>query len=81
MSYSRTANLQADALVGTWVAQFPETAAVFDMLQIDYCCDDEKSLENACWANGLEVLRVHSLLKHTVAETGKNAQPDLRSWR
>jgi len=76
MSDSRNANLQADVLVGTWVAQYPETAAVFDMLQIDYCCDGEKPLEDACWANGLEVLRVHSLLKHTVAEAGNNAQPD-----
>ncbi|QDS94830.1 Iron-sulfur cluster repair protein YtfE [Roseimaritima multifibrata] len=46
------------------------------MLQIDYCCGGDKPLENACWENGLEVLRVHSLLKQTVAETHDTEHPD-----
>ncbi|MCM2369489.1 DUF542 domain-containing protein [Aporhodopirellula aestuarii] len=76
MSELRTPALQTASPVGLWVAQYPRTAEVFDMLQIDYCCDGQKTLENACWENGLEVVRVHSLLKYTVAQAGKDAQPD-----
>ncbi|TWT97234.1 DUF542 domain-containing protein [Neorhodopirellula pilleata] len=76
MSDSRIASLPPSATVGDWVANYPETAEVFDMLQIDYCCDGTKPLENACWENGLEVIRVHSLLKHTVAQAGNKHETD-----
>ncbi|WP_442505396.1 DUF542 domain-containing protein [Novipirellula sp. SH528] len=76
MSESRTVALQHDSPIGLWVAQHPQTAEVFDMLHLDYCCDGEKPLENACWENGLEVLRVQSLLQRTVAEAGTNCQSD-----
>ncbi len=68
--------LRDDSSVGQWVAQHPQTAKVFDMLQIDYCCDSDKPLETACWENGLEVLRVHTLLRHTVAEAADAAKVD-----
>lgn len=76
MTESRIADLQADATVGTWVAEYPETADVFAMLQVDYCCQGNKPLENACWEHGLEVVRVHSLLKHTVSQAGNTAETD-----
>ncbi|QDT05025.1 Iron-sulfur cluster repair protein YtfE [Rubripirellula lacrimiformis] len=76
MSGKGAAVLHDDSAVGLWVAQHPETAEVFEMLQIDYCCDGNKPLENACWENGLEVLRVHSLLAHTMAESANADQPD-----
>ncbi|TWU45854.1 Iron-sulfur cluster repair protein ScdA [Novipirellula aureliae] len=54
--------------VGQWVAEHPQTADVFEMLRIDYCCDGDKTLEQASWEHGLELLRVHSLLQRTIAE-------------
>ncbi len=53
--------------VGRWVAEHPQTADVFEMLRIDYCCGGDQTLEEACWTNGLEVLRVHSRLQRAIA--------------
>ncbi len=69
MSHTNDESLDATSSVGQWVAHHPATANVFDMLHIDYCCDGGKPLENACWEHGLEVIRVHALLKHTVAQS------------
>lgn len=46
--------------VGRWVAEHPQTADIFEMLRIDYCCGGEQSVEEACWKNGLETLLIHS---------------------
>lgn len=68
MSNSQTTTLKYDSPVGVWVAQHPQTADVFEVLRIDYCCDGDKPLEWACWENGLDLLRVHSLLRCIIAE-------------
>lgn len=68
MSEQKSPRLNAESPVGIWVARHPQTADVFDTLRIDYCCDGDKSLEKACWENGLEVIRVHSLLQRTIAD-------------
>ncbi|WP_146409415.1 DUF542 domain-containing protein [Allorhodopirellula heiligendammensis] len=39
--------------VGQWVVEYPQTADVFETLQISYCCEGDQSVEEACWKNGL----------------------------
>ncbi|MCA9216689.1 MAG: DUF542 domain-containing protein [Planctomycetales bacterium] len=68
MSNLQPQKLNDGSSVGQWVAQHPETAEVFEMLNIEYCCHGDKSLEKVCWEHGLEVIRVHSLLQRTIAE-------------
>ncbi len=59
-----TTNLRTS--VGRWVAEHPQTADLFEVLQIDYCCGGDQSLEEACWKGGLESLHVHSQLQRLV---------------
>ena len=68
MSELLAQRLTDESSIGQWVAQHPETADVFETLRIDYCCDGGKWLEKVCWENGLEVIRVHSLLQSTIAD-------------
>ncbi len=62
-----SADLSLCSSIGEWVAQHPQTADVFVTFRIDYCSDGNKSLEQACWDSGLEVLRVQSLLRRAVS--------------
>ncbi|MCC7337459.1 MAG: iron-sulfur cluster repair di-iron protein [Pirellulaceae bacterium] len=59
--------LNVGSSVGRWVAEHPQTADVFEMFNIDYCCGGDQSLEEACWKSGLETLRVHSQLQRAIA--------------
>ncbi len=62
------ATLTAATPVGQWVAKYPSTAEIFEMFDVDYCCRGDQSLQQTCWDRGLEVIRVHSLLKSCIAE-------------
>lgn len=58
--------LNLGSSVGRWVAKHPRTADIFETLNIDYCCGGDQALEEACWKNGLETLRVHSQLQRAI---------------
>ncbi len=68
MSALQTQRLTEESSVGHWVAQHPVTADVYETLRIDYSCSGDKSLKTVCRENGLEVIRVHSLLQSTIAD-------------
>lgn len=70
------AKLNLGSSVGRWVAEHPHTADVFETLKIDYCCGGDQALEEACWKNGLETLRVHSRLQRAITSIADESIDD-----
>lgn len=62
--------------VGRWVAEYPQVAEVFETFRIDYGCDGDQTVEEACWKNGLETLRVQSRLERVVAALADDETQD-----
>jgi regulator of cell morphogenesis and NO signaling len=58
--------LNLNTTVGEWAAQRPQTARVFEALQIDYCCGGGTSLEQACWERQLTPQDVLTQLQEAV---------------
>jgi regulator of cell morphogenesis and NO signaling len=63
--------------VGEWVAEHPQTARVFEELQIDYCCGGDKPLAQACGAKGLDPDTIASRLSDAIAHTDDDSR---RNW-
>ena len=61
--------------VGDLVAERPERAAVFERHHIDYCCNGDRSLEQACADKGLSAEAVVAELAETPA------RGDAVDWR
>ncbi len=66
--------MNLNSSVGTWVAAHPQTSRVFEALQIEYCCDGGKSLEQACWDRGLDPQQVVQQLEQTIAEDEQSTE-------
>ena len=49
--------LDEKATVGQWVVQFPQTARLFEQLQVDYCCEGGDTLAQACAERQLTCMR------------------------
>jgi len=62
--------------VGDWVADHPETARVFEELQIDYCCGGNRPLADVCEANDLNADSLASRLNDAIAQRDDDLQPD-----
>ena len=62
--------------VGDWVADHPETARVFEELQIDYCCGGNRPLADVCEAYDLDADSLASRLNDAIAQCGADLQPD-----
>ncbi|QDT02135.1 Iron-sulfur cluster repair protein YtfE [Rubripirellula lacrimiformis] len=67
MSELHSEDLSDQSPIGRWVAQHPETAQIFETLKIDYFGSGDEPLDVVCRRNGLDGLRVHSLLQRTIA--------------
>ncbi len=52
--------------VGNWVARHPQTARVFESLQIDYCCGGGKPLAEACRERHLDPQQVVAQLEQAI---------------
>lgn len=61
--------------VGKIVAQVPATARVFEKHQIDYCCQGNKTLGEACVARQLDPAQICRELDQVVAVPGTNTVP------
>ena len=53
--------------VGEWVAEYPQSARIFEERQIDYCCGGGKPLVEACQLRGIDVSEVSEQLQHAIA--------------
>lgn len=60
--------------VGELAVEFPDSIRLFDRLGIDYCCEGNRSLEDACEEVGCEVGEVANALELTTSTTGSAAQ-------
>ena len=65
--------LNLNTSVGSWVARHPQTARVFESLQIDYCCGGGKSLGDACSQRQLDHQQVVADLEQAI--DGGDAEP------
>ena len=54
------------ATLGEWVTVYPQTARLFDELQIDYCCGGSGTLARACEERGLNLDDVVSQLADAI---------------
>ena len=59
--------LDANSTVAAWVCEHPQTARVFEELQIDYCCGGGMALTDACTKQQLDVESVVSRLTQAIA--------------
>jgi len=67
----------ADTTVGAIVAARPESARVFELVGIDYCCGGEKPLGEAASEKSIDVIRLLGAL----AVIGPQATAASRDWR
>ena len=67
----------ADTTVGQWVAARPETAVVFEQLDIDYCCGGKRPLRDVCGERALDTARVLAQLQ--AAERSREV-PHAADW-
>ena len=56
-----------------WVTHAPQAAAVFESLQLDYCCGGKRLLQEACAEKGLEVATVVAELQAIEADSSNPA--------
>ena len=54
--------------VAQWVAEYPQTARVFEQHQIDYCCGGGIALADACDKKGLDAKGVVAELTEVIAD-------------
>lgn len=59
--------LDANSTVAEWVCEHPQTARVFEELQIDYCCGGDTALADACEKQQLDAEAVVARLRDAVA--------------
>jgi len=60
--------------IGDWVVEHPQTARVFEELQLDYCCGGDISLAQACLKKGLDVDAIASRLCDIIAHSSNDLQ-------
>lgn len=72
----RTAS-EAATTLGTLVSEAPERASVFDRLGLDYCCHGDRTLADACDAQGLDVDEVVDALAQTRTDPAAAAWTNL----
>jgi regulator of cell morphogenesis and NO signaling len=60
--------LDTNSTVAQWVSEYPQTAPVFEELQIDYCCGGNIVLAEACGSRQLDPNAIVAKLARTVAD-------------
>jgi regulator of cell morphogenesis and NO signaling len=69
--------LDTNSTVAQWVSEYPQTARVFEELQIDYCCGGKIALADACESKQLDTNAIVAKLTRTVADP---TQAPIDSW-
>lgn len=65
--------------IGEWVAADYRAAAVFKKYRIDFCCQGNRSIKEACDSKGLELLQIMDDL-HAAVVTKEEQVTDYQSW-
>lgn len=65
--------------IGQFVAEDFRTAAVFSSYGIDFCCKGERSIEEVCTKNNIEIDELLGKL-HQVQSSSSEQSIDYRSW-
>ncbi|MEY8847930.1 iron-sulfur cluster repair di-iron protein [Psychroserpens sp. XS_ASV72] len=65
--------------IGAYVAEDFRTAAVFSKFKIDFCCNGNRTVSEACKAKGLDETRVTEEL-HSILNTVSEETIDYQSW-
>jgi regulator of cell morphogenesis and NO signaling len=74
-----TGTLALTDSVGTWVTNYPATSRVFERHRIDYCCGGNRSLEEACWAEQVDVPSVLAELKDVISQPADDGDMEFPS--
>lgn len=74
------ASWDAHTTVGQVVADRPETASIFELVGIDYCCGGNVSLADAARSSNVSVHRLLQALA-AVGSPSHDAQQDQQDWR
>lgn len=72
-------NIQEDQIIGELVAQDYRTAIVFKKYGIDFCCQGNKTISNACEKKSIDINLLMNDLNTIVQTTNKNGT-DYQSW-
>lgn len=65
--------------VGTWVTNHPATSRIFEHHRIDYCCGGNRSLEEACRAEQVDLQSVLAELQEVLAGREHETEIDFAS--
>jgi regulator of cell morphogenesis and NO signaling len=75
----KTLNKKAQKQIGEYVAEDFRTAAIFSKYKIDFCCNGNRTVEEACGKKGIDsnilIDELNSVLSSTV-----NQSIDYKSW-
>lgn len=61
--------LNTNSTVAQWVSEYPQTACLFEELQIDYCCGGDVALHEACETKHLDANEIVRRLARAVADS------------
>jgi regulator of cell morphogenesis and NO signaling len=66
-------NIQENSIIGELVAQNYRAASVFKKYDIDFCCQGNRTIQDACKAKNIDVSTVITNLKEVIKTTSENA--------
>lgn len=72
-------NIQEDQMIGELVAQDYRTASVFKKYNIDFCCQGNRTIDDACKAKDIDEKLVVSDLNDLI-HSKSDAATDFQSW-
>lgn len=72
-------NITKDTIIGDLVAHDYRAASVFKKNKIDFCCNGNRSIEDACTKKGLDTEQIVKDLNNT-NNAGTSNQTDYTSW-
>jgi regulator of cell morphogenesis and NO signaling len=72
-------NITKESIIGNLVAQDYRTASVFKNNQIDFCCNGNRSIEDACIQNNIDSNALIAQLK-TIANHTQDSGIDYNAW-
>lgn len=72
-------DITEQTIIGNLVAQDYRTAAVFKTYQVDFCCNGNRTIEEACTGKGKDINKLIEALRQAITT---NTQPviDYQSW-
>ena len=72
-------NISSNHIIGELVAQDYRTAGIFKKYEIDFCCNGNKSIEEACGKKHIEPLQILDEL-NAVVQKRENQSIDYQAW-